>query len=148
MKSVRCSHQTIQSTIGGKGFAARVNDRATAIENIRAIAAVGVANITNDAASPCEAIVSASATCGSSGVTAQPDAFVAESLEISEINTDGVMVARVVFDPDDIDAAFEELDARYLAGEAAAHAHTWSVVARGYAAHSTGTSSPRRRRTG
>ena len=31
--------------------------------------------------------------------------------------------------PDDIDAAFEELDTRYLAGEAAAYAHTWSVVA-------------------
>ena len=36
--------------------------------------------------------------------------------------------------PDDIDAAFEELDARYLAGEASAHAHTWSVIANGYAA--------------
>ena len=35
------------------------------------------------------------------------------------------------FDLDDIDAAFAELDARYLAGEAAAHAHTWSVIARG-----------------
>ena len=35
---------------------------------------------------------------------------------------------------DDIDAAFEELDARYLAGEAAAHAHTWSVIAGAYAA--------------
>ncbi len=33
-----------------------------------------------------------------------------------------------MFDPDDIDAAFEELDARYLAGEAAAHARTWSAV--------------------
>ena len=40
----------------------------------------------------------------------------------------------VTFDPDDIDAAFEELDARYLAGEAAAHAHTWSVITRAYAA--------------
>ena len=39
-----------------------------------------------------------------------------------------------MFDLDDIDAAFEELDARYLAGEAAAHAHTWSVVAGAYAA--------------
>ena len=41
------------------------------------------------------------------------------------------IAAQVVFDPDDIDAAFEELDARYLAGEAAAYAHTWSVIARG-----------------
>ena len=40
----------------------------------------------------------------------------------------------VVFDLDDIDAAFEELDARYLAGEAAAHAHTWSLVVEAHAA--------------
>ena len=39
-----------------------------------------------------------------------------------------------MFDLDDIDAAFEELDARYLAGEAAAHSHTWSVIARNNAA--------------
>ena len=39
-----------------------------------------------------------------------------------------------MFDLDDIDAAFEELDARYLAGEAAAHSHTWSVIAQAYAA--------------
>ena len=44
----------------------------------------------------------------------------------------------VVFDPDEIDAAFEELDARYLAGEAAAHAHTWAVVAQAYAAFNRG----------
>ena len=39
-----------------------------------------------------------------------------------------------MFDPDDIDAAFAELDARYLAGEAAAHSHTWSVISQAYAA--------------
>ncbi len=43
-------------------------------------------------------------------------------------------MAAVLFDLDDIDAAFEELDARYLAGEAAAHAHTWSVITETYAA--------------
>ena len=43
-------------------------------------------------------------------------------------------MALVAFDFDDLDAAFEELDARYLAGEAAAHAHTWSVIANTYAA--------------
>ena len=51
-----------------------------------------------------------------------------------EINADHRMKAHVSFDPDDLDAAFEELDARYLAGEAAAHAHTWSVIAQGYTA--------------
>ncbi len=34
-------------------------------------------------------------------------------------------MARVVFDPDDFDAAYEELEARYLAGEAAPYAHVW-----------------------
>jgi hypothetical protein len=46
-------------------------------------------------------------------------------LTVSEINADNQIVARVAFDPDDLDAAFAELDARYLAGEAAAHARTW-----------------------
>ena len=51
-------------------------------------------------------------------------------LSIIEIDADNRIVAHVAFDLDDIDAAFAELDARYLAGEAAAHAHTWSVIAR------------------
>ena len=36
-----------------------------------------------------------------------------------------------MFDLDDFDAAIAELDARYLAGEAAAHAQTWSLIAGG-----------------
>ena len=55
--------------------------------------------------------------------------FGVEMLNIVEIDTDERIVAHVAFDPNDIDAAFEELDARYLAGEGAAHAHTWSVIA-------------------
>ena len=55
-------------------------------------------------------------------------------LSVVEIDADERIVARVAFDPDDIDAAFEELDARYLAGEAAPYAHTWSVIAEAYAA--------------
>ena len=43
-------------------------------------------------------------------------------------------MARVGFDVDDVDAAFEELDARYLAGEAAAHSRAWSVIMRTFAA--------------
>ena len=45
-----------------------------------------------------------------------------------------------MFDLDDFDAAIAELDARYLAGEAAAHAHTWSVITVA-TPRSTGTSS-------
>ena len=58
-----------------------------------------------------------------------PQTFLAEALEIIEIDGDERVVRVVSFDPDDLDAAFSELDTRYLAGEAAVHAHTWSVVA-------------------
>ncbi len=62
------------------------------------------------------------------------DAFSAAALAIVEINEDNRISWIVVFDLDDVDAAFEELDSRYLAGEAAAHAPTWSVIARAFAA--------------
>ncbi|OBH49958.1 hypothetical protein A5686_14895 [Mycobacterium sp. E2479] len=57
-----------------------------------------------------------------------------KELGVSEINSENQIVARVQFNADDIDAAFEELDARYIAGEAAVHAHTWSVIAGAHAA--------------
>ncbi len=69
-----------------------------------------------------------------SGRDQGPEAFHTEGLIILEIDADNRIVARIVFDPDDLDAAFAELDARYLAGEAAAHAHTWSVITQAYAA--------------
>jgi hypothetical protein len=47
---------------------------------------------------------------------------------IVEIDADNRLIANSLFDLDDIDSAFEELDARYLAGEASAHAHTWSIL--------------------
>ncbi|OQZ91861.1 hypothetical protein BST11_06675 [Mycobacterium alsense] len=59
-----------------------------------------------------------------------PEAFRMEFVSVLEIDADERIVARVAFDAEDLDAAFEELDARYLSGEAAAHAHTWSVIAR------------------
>ena len=69
-----------------------------------------------------------------SGRDQRPEAFRSEAVCIIEIDNDGRIVARVSFDPDDIDAAFAELDARYLAGEAAVHSNTWSVVTQAYAA--------------
>ena len=56
------------------------------------------------------------------------EAFHVEVLDVVEINAEARLAAALSFDPDDIDAAFEELDARYLAGEAAAHSHTWTLV--------------------
>ena len=64
----------------------------------------------------------------------RPEVFHIESLTIVEIDGDDRVAAHIMFDPDDLEAAFEELDARYLAGEAAAYADTWSVITGGYAA--------------
>src|SRR6185312_4530381 len=67
-----------------------------------------------------------------------PEAFSTAALGIVEINADNRIAAIVVFDLDEIDAAFAELDARYLAGEAAAHSHTWSAITATYAAVNRG----------
>src|ERR1700761_2830842 len=64
----------------------------------------------------------------------RPETAQFEVLQVSEIDNDGRVAAVVTMDIDDIDAAFDELDARYIVGEAAAHAHTWSVIAQAYAA--------------
>ena len=58
-----------------------------------------------------------------------PEAIQNDALNVVEIDADERIVAAVTFDLEDFDAAIAELDARYLAGEAAAHARTWSVVA-------------------
>lgn len=64
----------------------------------------------------------------------QPEPFHSDLLEIIEVNSDNQVSTRFVFDVDDIDAAFAELEARYLAGEAAPYSETWAVVAHGFAA--------------
>jgi hypothetical protein len=57
-----------------------------------------------------------------------------ELLNVVEVDDSGLIQDTVSFDPDDLDAAFAELDSRYLAGEAAAHARTWSVISGAIAA--------------
>jgi len=54
-------------------------------------------------------------------------------LRLTEVGEGGFAHDNVTFDPDDINAAFEELDARYLAGEGSAHSHAWSLISGTYA---------------
>ncbi|OBH69288.1 regulator [Mycobacterium mantenii] len=63
-----------------------------------------------------------------------PAAFQAAALSVVQVNEDNRCVATVVFDPDDFETAFEELEKRYLAGEGIAHRHTWSTLLRNFAA--------------
>jgi hypothetical protein len=107
--------------------------RDTDIAHMRAIADVGAKTITSTViATRGERLVLRRLLF--SGEDQGPDAFQAELLGIVEIDADERIAARLSFDADDLDAAFEELDARYLAGEAAAHSRIWSVIARAYAA--------------
>src|SRR5258708_2977163 len=62
------------------------------------------------------------------------EAFLTEFLVVIEIDADERISAIIVFDVDDFDAAIAELDARYLAGEAAAYGRTWSAISGSYAA--------------
>jgi hypothetical protein len=73
-----------------------------------------------------------------SGRDQRPEAFHSEALGVVEIDVDERVVAHVGFDLDDFDAAIAELDARYLAGEAAAHSEAWLVIAEVYAALNRG----------
>jgi ketosteroid isomerase-like protein len=57
-----------------------------------------------------------------------------ELLQLIEFEAAGRWLYLGIFDPDDLDAAFDELDAHYAAGEAAAHAATWSEVCQSVAA--------------
>ena len=63
-----------------------------------------------------------------------PNAFHVDLLFVVEIDAEDRIATFVAFDVGDIDAAFAELDAQYLAGEGTPHAHTYSVVAGIYAA--------------
>ncbi len=102
-------------------------DRATGVAEIQAMADLGVTMMTSHViAIRGERL--ALLRCRYSGRDQRPDAFHTEAVRITEVDTDGRVSATIAFDPDDIDAAFAELDARYLAGEAAPHAQTWSVV--------------------
>jgi hypothetical protein len=104
--------------------------RAAAMALFRAIAETGATTITSVAIATRGTRL---ALCRTRVTTGAPDGFAVEAFQILEIDAEERLAAVVTFDLDDIDAAFEELDARYLAGEASAQAHTWSAIARTYA---------------
>jgi hypothetical protein len=106
--------------------------RDAAIENYRAIADVGLTSVSSTAIAirgQRLAVMRFHLLDREAG----PEPFRMEVLVVTEIDADERIAAVVVFDLDDIDAAVEELEARYLAGEGIAHSHTWSVIAGGYA---------------
>ncbi|WP_246398912.1 BTAD domain-containing putative transcriptional regulator [Mycobacterium vicinigordonae] len=107
--------------------------RAAALAELRAIAGVGTTTMTSHVVAVRGERLALVRT-KYSGRDTRPPGFDTEVLRIAEIDTEGRMLAYVALDADDLDAAFEELDRRYLAGEGAAHAHTWSVLVQSFAA--------------
>ena len=101
--------------------------------DMRAIADLWITNVTSTVIATRGERLAITRT-GYSGRDQESDAFRTDALAVGEINADGRIAGVVVFDVDDIDAAFEELDARYLAGEAANHSRTWSVITGTYTA--------------
>lgn len=107
--------------------------RDAALANMRAVAGLGITDFTvSDVATRGERLILTRSVV--SFRDQGPGAFVTEQLDVGEINSAGQLLASVSFDGRDIEAAFAELDARYLAGEAAAHARTWSVITGSFAA--------------
>ena len=96
--------------------------------NMRAVAEVGFENLASTVlATRGQRLVLSRTRAAVRGLP--PEEVGAESIMIVEIDEDDRLAANDVFGFDELDAAFEELDALYLAGEAAAHAQTWSVLA-------------------
>ena len=63
------------------------------------------------------------------------EGFEIEVLAVSEVGPDGRIVSGVAFDPEELDAAYAELDDRYLAGEAAPYAEVWRPIVAFIRAH-------------
>jgi hypothetical protein len=108
--------------------------RDATMAGMRAIAEVGATNITSVAIATRGTRL---ALCRTRAGRSGPEAFDVEALQIVDIDADERLTALVSFGLDDLDAACEELDARYLTGEAASHAHTWSLIAGAYAVANT-----------
>jgi hypothetical protein len=113
------------------------NGRTALLEDLRAVAAVGFASATSDAIATRGARVALTRACYSRNHDEQDESYV-DYLQLVEIDTDTRIIALVAFDPDDVAAAFKELETRYLAGDAAAQTRTWSAVVEGYAALNRG----------
>jgi hypothetical protein len=64
--------------------------------------------------------------------------FEVEVLEVFEVDEADRIAAEVVFDTANLDAAFDELDARFAAGEAASAPAAWEVMSEVVRSHSTG----------
>jgi ketosteroid isomerase-like protein len=105
------------------GFQYTLRGRDQWVEQYRAMEAIGVRRLE---AVPLATRGDRLALCRSLGGSSaeRTDAPLTEVLTLTAVDDAGRTTETVVFEPDDIDTAFAELDARYLAGEGARYAET------------------------
>ncbi|WP_197514016.1 nuclear transport factor 2 family protein [Mycobacterium sp. 1165178.9] len=114
-----------------RGLRRESNDPATEVANLREVAALGIVRISNKPL----ALRGDHLALGDATFHGR-DGFGGETLAITEVDSDGLILAMIAFDLDDFDSAIAELEARYLAGEAAVYQHTWSMIAQSFASAS------------
>jgi len=105
------------------------DDRAAEVAHVRAIADLGVVSISGSSVA-----LRGDRLCLNHVTLQTRDGFGAQALVVMEVDSDDRLVLQISFDPDDVQAAFAELEAQYLAGEARGHADAWSAIVRVIAA--------------
>ena len=106
-----------------RGLQRESHDRAIEVANLRTITDQGVVNIV---ATPLA--TRGDRLCLNHVTLYSDDGLGADSLVVIGVE-DGLIVAMIAFDVAARDHAYVELDAHYLAGEAAPYAPTWSTLA-------------------
>jgi DNA-binding SARP family transcriptional activator len=101
--------------------------RAAIVENWRQTRAVGTTRLVSHVcATRGDRLVLYRTSGGGSG----PDAYEVETLAVMEVDEAGRIARESAYDGDALDTAFDELEARYLDGEAAPFARTWRSIVR------------------
>lgn len=72
------------------------------------------------------------------GQTDATGPFEVDTLDLLEVNDQGLARSFTLFDPEDLDAAFEELDRLFAEGEAADALAAWQLMRTAVAAHAAG----------
>lgn len=110
-----CAREDVVVIDRRMGFGSTLEGRRAAVENFRVIAQMGAV----------EFVAVPLAVRGDKLLLARQrfvlEGFETELLAVGENDDEGRGLRMVFFDPDDLDAAYNELDERYLAGEGADH---------------------------
>ncbi|MEX2538614.1 MAG: nuclear transport factor 2 family protein [Actinomycetota bacterium] len=107
-----------------KGFGLSIRGREPYLENAKAARSIGVSRCLDTLI----AVRGERLALRRRIFSGEPDSFESEFLGLTELDQEGLITTSVAFDLEDLDAAFAELEERYLVGEGAAFADTWRAA--------------------